>query len=80
MFGHLSGDSVDSDEVPQTTPNEPFFKSPSTSPPQTTRDDRLTMYERTKERGQSFSSPDYVWTVYRKRWAILLAFFGLNFT
>lgn len=37
-------------------------------------------FEETRDRGVSFSSPDYVWTVYRKRWAIALAFFGLNFS
>jgi predicted MFS family arabinose efflux permease len=32
------------------------------------------------QRALSFSSPDYVWTIYRKRWFILLAFFFLNFS
>lgn len=33
----------------------------------------------TEERPRTYSSPDYVFTVYKKRWLILIAFFLLNF-
>lgn len=33
----------------------------------------------TEERSRTYSSPDYVFTVYKKRWLILVAFFLINF-
>ena len=41
--------------------------------------DLVTERYQTEERPRTYSSPDYVFTVYKKRWLILVAFFLLNY-
>jgi hypothetical protein len=84
MFNNVSSDSSVNrqDEVAFSRENDPFFTQEPEKPPAVLepKAEYFPDYDKQRrERGVSFSSPNYVWTVYKKRWANAFAFFGLNF-